>query len=438
MRLTDPSAPPYVAISQLYPSLVRSGQITLSRGRLSSPEEIPAKTGIPLSDIAAVVLATGFDPSPSVSYLSPDILETIGHAPEFPDLTPALSFHGTHHPSVPDLGFAGFYRGPYWGVSEMQSRFLAHLWTPQDIAPRSEALAKALAEDRSVEELLSMRGNPRASQFPMGDYPYLMQEFARALDLSLSPPPPSPDPEMPLDVLTPARYTYPSQSAADVATSLSQTQDCAAQCLTSPRFLAAAAFRNLLGKWSLRREIKSALPSHPSGTFTGTATFHLRRKTRDGLKCLSPSPPNPAPNTTNPSPPDENEGFDGLTEGWEYLYEENGTFTTPTFSFPASRRYVYRYDESSDALSAWFTRVDEPLRADYLFHDVEFLPREPGSDDAAVRARAGHLCVDDYYSVGYEFEFRGVEMGRWSLGYDVRGPKKEYSLHGVYTRTRDS
>lgn len=427
MRLEDPSAPPYFAISPLYPSLVRSGQITLSRGRLSSPDEIPSKTGIPLSEIAAIVLATGFDPSPSLSYLPPDVLETIGHAPEHPDLTPALAFHGTHHPTIPDLGFAGFYRGPYWGVAEMQSRFLSHLWTPQEVSPRSEALTKALADDRSIEEILSMRGNPRTSQFPMGDYPYLMQEFAGALDLPISPFPPSPNPDIPVDILTPARYVHPSQPTTSTSTSLSQTETCVHACLTTPKFLAAAVFRNLLGKWTLHRTINSALPSHPSGTFTGTATFHLRRKTADGLKCLStPAPASPSP---------EASPFSGQEEGWEYLYEESGTFATPTFSFPARRRYIYRYDESADVLSAWFARVDDASRADYLFHEVEFLPRARGH--GAVKATAGHLCVDDYYSVGYEFEFHGIEMGRWSLGYDVRGPKKEYSLHGVYTRAEE-
>lgn len=424
MAAPDTSPPPYVSISQFYPSLVREKTITLSRGRLSSVEDIPSKTNIPLSSIAAIVLATGFTPSPSLSFLPPDILATISHAPEHPDLTPALAFHGTHHPAVPDLGFAGFYRGPYFGVSEMQARFLAHLWTPQEVSPRSEALSTALAEDRSIDEVLAMRGNSRASQFPMGDYPFVMQEFARALGIRISPPTPSPNPAIPLDILTPARYTYPTpQPSPETETSLRQTQDCTAQCL-STKFLATATFRNLLGTWTLHRTIKSALPSHPSGTFTGTATFHLRRKTSDGLQCAS------TPTTPSPASP-----FDGAKEGWEYLYEESGTFTSQSFSFPARRRYIYRYDEAADVLSAWFVRPDDGARADYLFHEVEFLPRSLGA--GAVKAKAGHLCVEDYYSVGYEFGFKGVGMREWSLGYEVRGPKKEYSLHGVYTRPRE-
>ncbi|SPN96669.1 related to FMO1 Flavin-containing monooxygenase [Cephalotrichum gorgonifer] len=425
----DPSAPLYVAISQFYPNLVRSGLITLSRGRLESPEEIPAKTGVEsVDDIAAVVLATGFDPSPSLSFLPVDVLEKIGHAPEFPDLTPALASHGTHHPSVPDLGFVGFYRGPYWGVMEMQSRFLAHLWTPEAISPRSDALKTALERDRSSEEVLAMRGNPRTAQFPMGDYPYLMQEFASALSLDISPAhPPHPAPAPPVDLITPARYSYPNaaepSSAEETEKSLRQTRKCADECLTSTGCLAASVFRNLLGTWTLNREIKSSLPSHPSGTFTGTATFLLRRKTADGIETAAAG----------------EQAFDGAREGWEYLYIEEGIFASSVgFSFPATRRYVYRYDEVRDVLSLWFVRVNDDEKADYLFHEVEFLPR-PDSEaksgsGSGVRAKAGHLCIDDYYAVEYDFGLEGVGMKRWEVRYVVKGPKKEYTLHGVYTR----
>lgn len=423
MVTDDASAPPYISISQFYLNLLRAGLITLSRGHLDSLEDVPAKTGLAIDDVAAIVFATGFDPSPSLSFLPPDVLESIGHAPEYPSLTPALAFYGTHHPAAPGLGFAGFYRGPFWGVMEMQVRFLTQLWTPPDVAPRSAALEKALEEDTSREGFLAMRGNPRTSQFPMGDYAFLMQEFARALDIPISEPlaPANPHPDVPpLDILTPSRYTHPSaEPVPQTATSLAQTRSCAAECTASAKFLAASVFRGLLGKWDLRREIISALPSHPSGVFQGTATFTLRRKTSDGVSA-------PAP---------EDGGFDGEREGWEYLYEEDGTFTASGgFSFTARRKYVYRYDEAKDTLSVWFVKVEDPLRADYLFHEVEFLSRGEGACAKGVRAKAGHLCVEDYYAAEYEFGFEGVVLRGWRTDFRVRGPKKEYSLHGVFSR----
>ncbi|CAI4216145.1 unnamed protein product [Parascedosporium putredinis] len=352
-RVHDPSAPAFVALSQLYMPLLRAGLIDLSRGRLARLDGTTARTedGEEIQDIAAVVLATGFDPSASLEFLEPAVLKAIGHAPDYPELTPALAFHGTHHPSVPGLGFVSFYRGPYWGVAEMQARFLAELWTPEDVSPRSEALARALRDDRSAEELVALRGSDRLTQFPTGDYVYLMHHS-----------------------------------------------------------------------------------SHPSGTFSGTGRFLVRQKTLDGLD----------------SAPARASAAGEL----EYLYIEEGTFeSTLGFSFSATRRYVYRYDEAADILSVWFVCVDDAKKADYLFHEVEFLPQSPDASTPAsasapapapggvpvvrakgIEAKAGHLCGDDYYSVRYEFGFKAVNLERWTVGYQVKGPKKDYTLHAVYTR----
>ena len=50
------------------------------------------------------------------------------------------------------------------------------------------------------------------------------------------------------------------------------------------------------------------------------------------------------------------------------------------------------------------------------------------------RATASHLCVEDLYDVEYEFNFRAVNLRDWRLGYRVKGPKKDYSISGVYKR----
>lgn len=432
----DHSSPPFVAISQLYLPLLRAKIISLSRGHLTGLTGTTAETTSgPINDVVAIVLATGFDPSPSLNFFSPGILSTINHAPEYPDLTPALAFHGTHHPSVSGLGFVGFYRGPYWGVAEMQARFLSELWTPEDIVPRSGALKTAIEADHSIKDILSMRGNKQTAQFPMGDYPFLMQEFARALSLEISSPltPPLivPSDESPrsLNILTPARYKPPAASPfsrSQTTRSLSQTHTTAQSALQSTKFIAASVFRNLLGTWKLEREVKSKLPTHPSGTFSGTARFLVRQRTKDGLTSN--------PDSTDATTPDIGGG------GLEYLYIEEGTFTSSLgFSFAATRRYIYRYDDVTDALSVWFVRVEDPKRADYLFHEVEFLPRRDAVDGAGVKgrgiaAKAGHLCGEDYYAVEYEFGFRAVVLEGWKVGYVVKGPKKDYTLDAVYTR----
>ncbi|KAI1818356.1 hypothetical protein GGS20DRAFT_285698 [Poronia punctata] len=447
---------PFVAMSMHYMEFVRSGLIKLHKGRLTgvagTTATVTSKDGQEelISDVAAVVLGTGFTPTTSLSFLPPSVLERISYDSTNPDIPVALAFHGTHHPALPTLGFVGFYRSPFWGVMEMQARFVTHLFQEHAegrVSTRSQALQTALAKDDTINRMLTLRKDARCSQFPMGDYAFLMQEFSAALGITISPPagvtPPLAN-GRPMDILTPARYRSPGISEAQreqADKSLLCTHNVAVAGLTGRSFIAAAVFRSLLGEWQLDRELVSKLPSHPSGRFVGTAKFLLRFGTADGREHKFPA--------TTP---------DGETAdvGLEYLYIEDGEFTAAgtNLKFRATRRYIWRYDETKDKLSVWFARTDDQSRADYLFHDIEFIPPpslspDTGSEaqtpreiqqkqrplvDEGWRAKASHLCIEDLYDVHYEFFFKAVNLVNWRLGYSVRGPKKDYTISGLYTR----
>jgi hypothetical protein len=414
-------AQPYLAMSSYYTEFVRSGLITVSRGRLTSFTGTTATldpTGEEIHDVAAIVLATGFTPLPSLAFLPQEVLETVSYTPTHPTLPLALAFHGTHHPSLPTLGFVGFYRSPYWGVMEMQARFLTRLWTTSGQSP---VFIESMRTDDSIPRTLALRNDSRLSQFPMGDYAYLMQEFSRALEIPISPPKETP----PLangkgmDIITPARFAPPQATDAqmiEVEKNLSCTHETVLASLNRAKFVAQAVFRSLLGEWELERVIDSRLASHPSGRFVGTAKFLLRSGTSDGREV----------------PEDGNLGM-------EYLYVEDGEFSANNgMTFRATRRYVWRYDETKDKLSVWFARTDDPLRVDYLFHEIAFLiPDESADDNQAYKgwqAKASHLCIEDMYSVQYNFNFKAVNLKEWKLGYSVKGPKKDYTIVGKYRR----
>ncbi|ODA77823.1 hypothetical protein RJ55_06425 [Drechmeria coniospora] len=424
----DRTAPPYLAVSDWYCDFVRSGLITLSKGKV---ESLVGTTAVlsdgagQVEDVAAVVVATGFDPSPSLDFLPRDTLERLQHSPRHTKQPLALAFHGTHHPEVPNLGFVGFYRSPYWGIMQMQARFLAEFWSGR--AALAAPLSRRLAADDSIQRTLSLRNDVQLSQFPMGDYQWLMQEFAEALSMERASRPSHP--ELPrltqndevLDTLTPSRFTSPTDDDAareSAALSVQDTLDVTAAGLGTPTFISRAVFRSLLGTWKLHRQITSRLPSHPSGSFGGTAQFLLREKSTDGTSA------------GGGGDDDDDDDDDGL----EYLYVEAGEFTTDSgFRFPATRRYVWRYDERKDLLSVWFTKPDDDKRADYLFHEIEF-EQPTARGDESWRAKAGHLCVDDYYDVKYRFAFDAVNLRDWSIEYTVNGPKKDYSIRGAYSR----
>ncbi|KAM3524175.1 hypothetical protein MY4038_007851 [Beauveria bassiana] len=419
---------PYVSCSDWYCDFVRSGFITVHNSRLESLAGTTARlAGSNLEDVAAVVLATGFDPDPCISFLPNDVLSTLEYSPAHPALLLALSFHGTHHPDVPDLGFVGFYRGAFWGVIQMQARFLTALWSSKG---PSATLRDKLARDGCIQRTLNLRDDPRQSQFPMGDYQFLMQDFAEALSLETSPPqavdaPPLTTNGLPLEIFAPCRFSPANEDGEHNANAKKLNNDAAAvvkAALTTPRFVSRAVFRSLLGTWKLERTLTSKLPTHPSGHFSGTAQFLLRKTTKEGVQCA----------TTE-------EGVasackDG--ESYEYLYIEDGDFKTGQgFGFRATRRYIYRYEEASDMISVWFAKPDDNKRVDYLFHRIEFEdPPASGGHPHGWPAKSGHLCIDDYYNVKYNFVFDAVNVESWVCAYTVNGPQKDYTIHGTYTR----
>ena len=418
--------PPYITVSDNYLEFVRSGLISISHGKLSSfvGDVATISPSIEAVDnVVAIISAAGFEAASSISFLPDEVQKTLSACPEDRNITLALAFHGTHHSALPTLGFVGFYRAPHWGIMEMQARFIAALWGSG--GPSSPSLPgstrDALAGDTSVKESISLRTDPRASQFPMGDYPWLMHEFASALELTCRP---LSHPSLlwpsgtPMDFLTPARFPSKSLSEAqefEVNKSLENTEATTRAATSDARYVARAVFRSLAGEWKLEREIISQLPSHPSGHFSGMAKFLFRDTTRDGWEAV----------------------FDKLNAagatGGEYLYVEEGDFkATNGLTFRATRRYVWRYNELLDKLSVWFVQTGDQKRADYLFHEVNI---EVARDEAkGWRAVAYHPCEDDHYNVKYEINFAGVNIKDWKLGYKVAGPHKSYDLTGVYTR----
>ncbi|CAK7245119.1 MAG: hypothetical protein STHCBS139747_006688 [Sporothrix thermara] len=422
--------PPYIAVSDTYLEHVRSGRIGLSRGKLQGVEgtqaTVTSSTGSStVDDVAAVICATGFSPASSLSFF-PDSVKNALHFEASDMRQPlALAFHDTHHPAVHRLAFVGFYRSPYWGIMEMQARVATALFTEHAASqpwakstPRWPNLAPALADDRSVERTLALRSDPgRASQFPMGDYLYLMKSFGEALGIPRISGAVK-EGAVSMDIVTPMHYFDGdgdngdentagelTVDAKDNAHAIDATRQTVIDGLKDNRYIARAVFRSLQGTWKLDRTLTSRLPSHPSGRFIGTAEFRLREGTKDGLSGSE-------------------------TADDEYLYVEDGTFTALNGpSFRATRRYVWRYNERLDKVSVWFARTDDASKADYLFHALEFTPTEKG-----WKATAGHLCIADFYDVHYRFSLLGVNLTKWTLEYNVRGPKKDYTISGAYRR----
>ncbi|MCJ1390601.1 hypothetical protein MMC18_003462 [Xylographa bjoerkii] len=175
---------------------------------------------------------------------------------------------------------------------------------------------------------------------------------------------------------------------------------------------AERAFSAIQGRWHLHRVLESAIPTYPSGSFTGTATLTQRLPT--------------------------NEDYDA-----EYLYVEEGELITRHgLVMRGSRRYAYRLQKAARAITAWFVKTDVVSSVDYLFHQVEFgdfpcqIPKDESFPvDSMSTAKGYHLCVNDDYVAEYEFQYEGTALSQWNLKYKVKGPKKDYTASAHYTRT---
>ncbi len=102
--------PPYLAVSDSYLDFVRSGEITVSTGRLESLSgnvAVIKPSGERIPNLAAVVLATGFDASSSLSFLPKRVRETLSVAPDDLGDTVALAFSRDAPPRCPEPWVCG-------------------------------------------------------------------------------------------------------------------------------------------------------------------------------------------------------------------------------------------------------------------------------------------------------------------------------------------
>ncbi|KAJ5633853.1 FAD-dependent pyridine nucleotide-disulfide oxidoreductase [Penicillium herquei] len=280
VREKTASWPPWVAIGNDYAEFVRSGAIQATMGRAVSVDYDPqtelttinintasGQTTV-LENLAAVVMATGYTPFDALSFLPEDVLSTLEYSTNDPFLPLVLDKGGTIRSEIPDLGFVGLYRGPYWGVMEMQARFLGTEWTRQD-----QETLKTEDQRVSVRILRHSDSITRRSQFPMGDYVGLMEAFARDLEIertSLS------NDDSRSGPVIPARYTYNQGSSVDDLNAASETQ-LTLDALTSisdedhrARKIAttAAVFRALHGTWKFSQKSQASGQEEKSGTVT--------------------------------------------------------------------------------------------------------------------------------------------------------------------------
>ncbi|KAJ5553335.1 FAD-dependent pyridine nucleotide-disulfide oxidoreductase [Penicillium frequentans] len=426
------SRPPWVAIGNSYAEFVRSGAIHSTLGRAVSVKmnqdtslstiEIASDGQVnTLDNIAAIVLATGYTPFDSLSLLPTDVLAALEYSEDDPFLPLVLDKGGTIRSEIPDLGFVGFYRGPYWGVMEMQARFLGAEW-----AKENRQASTTEDQRQSLRVLRDSDTNSQRGQFPMGDYVGLMESFTK--DLGIDRAGLSED-DSRSGPATPARYTYihPSTTAQEDMDNEKKRTLGALKALSNPKHqslqeaAALAVFRALHGTWKFSRE-------HITGEKeSGTTTFSPRY------------PSNPA--------------YDR-----EYVCDE-GINLDPnkSLSSASTTRSIFRLSESgaqdqNTEIEVWEGNIpveaggnSQRLHLTPFYRkqvDGQYIPGEYvihaklSGNSLGIEREAKEITLSEYE---YIFNFKGVSIASWERlepTYDTAGAKgQEFAqIRTIYKR----
>ncbi|KAI0586917.1 Pyr-redox-3 multi-domain protein [Pyrenophora tritici-repentis] len=412
--------PGYTGITDTYMEFVRSGIIVPVRGWVENVKQQangelldinlqqyepwyhatdnePSEKSI-ISDVVGIIEATGY--KADLNWLDSRVRDLLDDDDAAPNARiPYLLSRGSILASrVPTIGFVGFYEGPYWGVMELQAQFLAQTWAKLESTKAIGLPDREIYRTNSTKDMrVAMKENPlQIPQFWMADYVGLMEEFARETKVTRA--------DSAFNGQTgpafPSRYQG-DDASPEAKEVVKEVTDVIKASNEEALFVAAAVFTGMQGIWNLTRKIESRTNT-PGGTFNGTAHFHPRE------------PTSPAYYTA------------------EYLYVEEGTFTMDTgLSFPATRRYAYRYNEATDKITAWF--VDEDNESvSTLFNTWNFFT--PEDKTSGWMAKGHHWCDPDTYRNTCEFKFRGAKIDKFMIRYQVAGPKKDYSHESWYER----
>ncbi|KAL7560471.1 hypothetical protein ACA910_020513 [Epithemia clementina (nom. ined.)] len=435
--------------------------------------------------VNAVIAATGYHTTVDAFLDHDTILSKLQFQPHN-QFMPLVLCHDVYHPELPRLALVGMYRGPYFGVLELQARLAAAQLAIQLLLPPKQKNKENDDDsnpndgdnddddddddddDNDAKELQTaqlIRDQVPQPQFPRGDLIGRMDALTTKLyqlgrryqhvlpnlhgffnndddnnnnnhnDHNTDK---DNEPLVPLfrtkgTVVLPALYQPNVTLAQSVLDDLERNLE--QKCRNDPRFITSMVWTALVGTvWNFERSLTpvvgsrdgTGLPMGSSQSVSGTIRFSLQQDNH----------------TVNP-----NEVY--------LLYREDGVMSLPSGK-PMSvfREYHYVQNTQSGALDLYF--VEQGKRA-HLFLSLVFEPQVPspesptpllhqnnnhhntnGSMVQVWTARSNHLCVKDMYNAHFAMEFNGLAAQRLAMEYTVQGPAKDYISKTILTPASSS
>ena len=382
LGMPDTSKMPYVAISDGYISLLSLPHTNIHpiHDRLTtiSNGNVELSSGNTLENVDLIIDCTGYQTD--ISYLSKDMQEVLIYD-KHNQFAPISSCFDTYHPELTNLGMVGMYRGPYFGIMELQARLISQLLHKSLIQKDVWGLGQEV-DTKLLEDSDKIRGQNKKQQFPHGDYVGYMDTLSSHL----------------LDFTPQMEY-------------MNDNLPVIPSFYTNNKSLSEKAYKEIQALYNQSKE-GAILPSILIHSLIGKYTFHRKLTYMNTKKGY-------AMNNYNTN---DDEYIDGTvtytfqSEG-SLRYREDGIYkTSKGISLPVFREYDYIVKDKS--LDVYF--IEGGKRA-HLFLSLEFKLE----GDVWV-ASNDHLCSKDLYKGKFCIEFQGVDVIGIRMEYRVNGPEKDY------------
>lgn len=272
---------------------------------------------------------------------------------------------------VDGLAFVGFYRGPYFGVMELQARWAAGVFAGDIAAPLPAEIDKGVSAAREIRQTV-----PRP-QFPYANYVGLADGLAKRVgcypELSASDPFYS---RVYDGCLVPSHFRLSGKHS---------NRAVAEQVIESIPYIKSSIdlkniFNQLLGDWALERHIQ---------TPEGNAVLNG--------ECI----------------------FTKIDDA-RLLCNESGILSINGKQIDTNRSYIYAFED--DRVTILY---NDPHRKGDVLHDLTF--QKQGHDYVATHC---HLCGQDTY----DLTFTMLPDDSIRMNYVVKGPHKDYAMQSVLSR----
>ena len=406
----DYSVPPHLSISDHYVDLVIDEKIQIIPGRMTNvvnnsddkKYNIQLDNGTTVSDIDVIVCCTGYQCSMH-DFIDSDLLHILQYD-QNDTFAPMIACYDTFHPALPNFGMIGMYKGPYFGVMELQAKLYA-AWLVQHMRHHDDdhhydrtKLPETVLHDALLASEMRRHHQPRP-QFPHFDYIGMMDHMTQLLrDLE--------------------NTTNNTTTAATTSSSTPTNQFLKKGMMASPMFyqdseilsdqmmneyinqlrihsdqnIAKSVLSALIGTWTFDRVITDTL-TQSTQTITGTIRYTLL--------------------------------YDGSVR-----YREDGTMKLPNgVELEVFREYDYMSDDDGN-LEIKF--VENGVRT-YRFLSLKFsntvssaTAKESDNTNHWLTATSDHLCVKDLYTGTFQIQLDGCSANAIRITYNVKGPKKDY------------